>query len=1029
MKAGRHDTVTDQSRALFLLGPVSLSAGDTEVRLHSVKAAALLGWLACDPGRVHARERLGALLWPDAGDAARRQSLRQAIYSVRRALGPAHAALRQTLDAVSLSTNERLSVDWWDVRSALLEGTATSALHAAALRAARGGWLDNLNMADAHDDLLDWLEITRAQVHRIRRELLETAARRLLLEMRLRDAQAIAEQAANLDPDREEPYALLMRTAAELGDRNAVALYYGTIERYLHENLGAAPSRDLRALRARLLGTNVETPYVGEASRPFALRALVDRAHEQAQIDQFVTSAQSCSSVAVLSISGMTGLGKTRLVEEVLAVAGGCSLRSIALTCRASESHAPYSLWLDFVDELSTPACRPWLHGIGESALRDLSLLTPAIADIAATGPPDVSQQVPITSAITRALAHIVRDVPLLLVLDDVQWADAASLALLSRMLRRLRHRPFIVVVAGGRDDHWRRMIADACVPVDELPLRPLSDESVVHALAGAASWLPTNVRQAAARMIDGNPMMLTEVLRYLDDERPTLSAIERLLAGGVPERVRALVTPRLRTLEPDTGLVLETTALLDQRIDVEAISRIAGLPAVAVVTALRTLENADWLERSRTDGGLRIRHEFVRRSIRDGLPSEVREALHRRAGAWFAGQARRGVSTALGAAAYHLREAGDPHAHRWFRRAARHAASIDALIDAEALLQETLALLETNDQTPPELLAEVLLELFDLEERRSHPHGMRQAIDRLTPVLRGRLSPLTCAAIELRRAALLASNGESALADVAGCKALQMFRAVGDAHGEAEALRELGFAHWRAGDAGAALAYARQSLANHRSRGDLRGEGTALINLSEICRALGSPSEAIDLARRAADLLWALQDAGGRGLAMYALASAQSQADDRTASSDSFERAKACFVAAGQPLMASRCIHACGVMAWQQGDHAKARDHIDAALVLSRQTGYVPGVAHGLLALLQLDRLDGRQVAADAMHECELWMDMLGDPLGKESLMELVAGAHHPRPLFSTVRSYIVAEEGKVYCAFESPLARAART
>lgn len=1020
----RHGAVTGSPVTVDLLGPFEIRAENAVRRLHSAKASALLAFLAHRMGQEHGRDRLAGLLWPDAEPERARQSLRQAVYSIKQGLRGADEALRQTPDSVALVSHPSLAVDWWTlVAVADRERVPTPELvRVAAI--CRGPWLDGLS-GSWSDEFDQWLSRTRELAREHQTALLDSAATRLLLEMRLSDARALVRRSIDLDPQREAAYGLLMKIAAEAGDLAAIHSSFAQLERVLRDGLATAPSPEIIRLRTRLVARLSSAPSsAAPAAATVGLgphRQLVGRSAERAAVARFINDGSARPQSGVMGISGASGIGKTRLLEEASRIAEAIGIRVVWIAGRQSEARAAYSACADLLDQLGDSDRRAWLRGASESVLRDLSLLVPAISELPQHDGDAAGAQVRLAGAINHTLNHLSSEEPLLLVVDDAHWIDPASLSLLLRVLRHHRVGSLLLLLAGRREGHWRHDLESESES-EIIDLMPLSTDAVEGALieAGVGRSDPQLRRLSSA--VEGNALMLVEVARLLSRLPAGAPLPNDFGTGDIPERVRALVRTRLVTLSDGARQVLEAAAILDGSAELRLIARMTRLPLPTLAKGLRELEESDWLACRSADAPPEISQEFIRRSVYLELRSHVRVELHRRAAAIYATEARHSNPGAAAAVARHLRLGGDGRALEWTLRAAQVASRFDVLREADSLLCEAIAL---GKGMSGDDLARVLLERADLAERRGDRPAARAIVsDLLIAVARSGDAKLRASSL-LRQASVLVHDGDRSAADSVGREALLILRVAGDRESEAAACRDLGFLHWRDGDPARALGYARTALELHRVAGNLGAEATALINLAEIYRTLGSPEKAVELAQESAALQWSLRDEAGRGLALYASASAHHQRGAFELAERQWVEAQACFMTAQRPLMASRAAHSRATLAYQRNDFGLAREHFAKALALSRATGFAPGIAYGLLGQIQLDMMSGLPAPEGALNEAEFWMSLCGDANGMASLRQLKAGQALDGLAtgLTAFRGHVVAPEGKVFCVFESPV------
>lgn len=365
--------------------------------------------------------------------------------------------------------------------------------------------------------------------------------------------------------------------------------------------------------------------------------------------------------------------------------------------------------------------------------------------------------------------------------------------------------------------------------------------------------------------------------------------------------------------------------------------------------------------------------------------------------------------------------------------RAARAAERVYAFGHAVDLYQRALRRMDHAPSAAPERRCDLLLHTAAALERLGRHTEQSDALDQALAVAVAWGDPARQAAILLRRASTAAYLGQHAQARAAAQQALAIFTAIGDLPGQAEALRELGFVHWHAQDYAAALQQAREALALHRHIGDVAGEATALHNLAEIHRGLGSPRRAADLFEQAMQLHWAAGHHDGEILSLFGWAHALRQAGDAPGAQRKLEAALALSEQHGERTMQARALHALAMHHAALGQPAAALAPLRRAIEVDRAIGYAHALGHDMLDLAGLQLLCGEAAQARlALEEALVWFGLTGDSAALAATREQLAGIASgdtprvfPAALRHGVKSHLPLGEGKVYCEFESPLAR----
>ena len=388
--------------------------------------------------------------------------------------------------------------------------------------------------------------------------------------------------------------------------------------------------------------------------------------------------------------------------------------------------------------------------------------------------------------------------------------------------------------------------------------------------------------------------------------------------------------------------------------------------------------------------------------------------------------------------------------AHR-ARSAAEGAAAVDSLVSAAQaaervhafghaleLLQRALATLRSLQAADAQRSCEILLRQEAMLERLGRRAEQRAVIDDAEAIARALPDRGLLATLLLRKAGALAladdAPGAHAAARGAAAEALALFRAIGDRPGDAEALRELGFVAWHAGEHTDALHHARDALAAHRALGDVAGEASALHNLGEIHRSLGSPRQALALFRQALPLHWAARNDTGEILTRFGEAAALRQMGETSEARRSHETALALSERHEERTMQSRALQALAVLCREDGALDDALGFMRGAVAIDRAINYAHGLPHDLVGLAAIHFERGERVEGiAALREALVWCDITGDAAAAGAVQALLADpdpflapAHAPGAPDGCVRSHLSLPEGKVYCQFESPLALA---
>ena len=438
---------------------------------------------------------------------------------------------------------------------------------------------------------------------------------------------------------------------------------------------------------------------------------LVGRAEELGALNHLLDALDRGESAAA-ALVGEPGIGKTRLLAELATSAE--TRRHLVLGGAASdlERDLPFWVFVDALEEYVQGLDPRRLATLGEAVLAELALVLPALSPVTTGREPAVQHERYRSHRAVRALLELLADTrPLVLVLDDLHWADPASIELLGALLHRPPAAPVLLALA-ARPRQMPPPLETAIErgvrtgTVTRLQLAALTREESDELLG------ETTRRPQAVGFYDdsgGNPFYLEQLARMLDRVGPapgTALAGPSVSVGEtqVPPTVAAALAEELALLSAPARLVLEGASVAGDPFDPELAAAAAGTEGPTAIAALDELLALDIVRETDVPRRFRFRHPLVRRSVYETTPGGWRLGAHERcAGALL----ERGASPSARAhhvelAARHgdraavatLRAAGDAAATRAPASAARWYASALRLLPATTAPQERAELL-----------------------------------------------------------------------------------------------------------------------------------------------------------------------------------------------------------------------------------------------------------------------------------------------------------------------------------------------
>ena len=701
---------------LSILGPVQLYRETENITLKRSKAIALLGYLAVTDV-PQTRDHLIDLLWPDSLPDAARKNLRNALWTIRKVLGP--EVIQADADHISL-----VNAVWCDARvfeAGLSQktGQTTESLQAT-IDLYRGPLLNDLIITDAPDYEL-WLSSTRERLGQL---YLRGIAALVASYQAVADWQAVmatARQALIHDNLQEPLVRALMEAHTHLGERGEALRQYDKLQVVLRQELGVEPLPETTALREAILSGQLQpapsslqvmqqpqkiseqsgSPFVGREEQHTALNRAFQLARNQAQ---------------VVVLTGELGIGKTRLWQE-WAVGIRPAAIPLETRCLDTTQTLPFAPLIRLFNhpvclKVLTQSDPPELSAVW---LIELTRLLPQIKQYQ----PDISEpaQLPAEEERQRLFEAFTQlllapgSQPSILFIDDLHWADSATLDWLVYLVDRLKDKPLLLVGAYRPDEaptqlqnllaNWGR---EGVVQRLSLPQLTLHEaDQIVTALAGD-QMLAESLYQKSG----GNPYFLAELTRAWPEEAPA-SLVD-------------LVRERVKRLPQVAQQVLQSAAILESDFDFATLRRTAGRDEEETLAALDVLLIHRLLVEQDSGGGYEFSHPLVADLVRKDLSLARRSFLHRRAAealeATYAGH----LENVAGQLTIHYVQAGRTiQAASYAQIAAEQALKLGAPTEAEHFYRQSLELEPTPERRLG--LGKALYSLGDLTGARQAYH------------------------------------------------------------------------------------------------------------------------------------------------------------------------------------------------------------------------------------------------------------------------------------------------------------------
>jgi DNA-binding CsgD family transcriptional regulator/tetratricopeptide (TPR) repeat protein len=599
-------------------------------------------------------------------------------------------------------------------------------------------------------------------------------------------------------------------------------------------------------------------PVIGQhsVSRP----PLVGRAAELGRLTEMLGNAEAGRPVVVL-VSGDAGVGKTRLVTELTGVAGRRGFTVLTGHCAELADTVPY---LPLADALRSAATG--------SAVRDAVAARPVLSRLLPDGQPGESDtaelpgmaQQQLFGAVLGMLADLAAAAPVLLVLEDLHWADRSTRDLVT-FLSRVLHRERIALVLTYRTDdlHRRHPLRPVVAELQRLPsvtaidLRPLSAVAMAEHLTALSGGLLTwPVLDRVISRAEGNAYYAEELLTASPAGLPEGGGASLDGSTGLPAGLSDLLLARMERLSAAAQRVLRVAAVAGRHVDDELVMRASGLDAAAYEEATREAVAARLLVAD-GDRGLAFRHALLREAIYADLMPGERTRLHGLLAQLLSDESRLGrVAGSAAELAYHALASHDiPAAFAASVQAGAEAERLAA--PAEAHRHYDLALSLWERVTDPEKLGGVergdlalrsALAAADAGDISRAAHQLRRLLDFIDPSA----SPELASRANQRLAVFLLDLDEDAAALAAARAAVDALPADPPSTRRAQALATLAIAHLGNGQYGLAQASAEEARAAGRAAGAPWAVADALVTLGMLAEKSGRPKTAAAFYERA---------------------------------------------------------------------------------------------------------------------------------------------------------------------------------
>ncbi len=984
------------------------------------KTRSLLKLLLTRPGRAFSRDEIVEALWPDASPGAAERSLRVTVSLLRRALEPdlergsdSRYILRRP-PGYLFDRGVDCEVDAWELEKR--QQRAKAAQEQERLEEAIEEYRAGLALLGgeflSEEPYEEWAVEAREEWRERHLTVLSDLAECLALRGRYTEAVETCNRALDLDRYCEDLHRRLMLYHYCAGEQTLALRAFRTYARMLKEELGAAPSPDLIGLMEQVEARDV--PGVDTLRRyprprrplkfPYSLSRtyFAGRDREYALLAERLREATEGSGGAV-AVEGEAGVGKTRLVEELLGYARARDVQVFSGRCYERELGPPLEPVTEAFGLL--PSADEVNSRIADSEKESRYLWRAELHEGSAR----------IYGALTRRLVQESRDSGrngLVLFVDDVQWADPATLDFLSYLAKRISGERILLIFAYRQEQApelsgWMAGLAERRA-VSTLSLNRLSPEDLVQILGRMSSRAFHDLSSLAGfihRESEGNPFYAVEYLRWLIEagavEVDTRRRICRLKSEALrenilPSGVRALLRARFSGLSAEAQELLELAAVVGRNFDLRLLCEAASRTEADVSGIIEPLMSSGLIFET-PDGGYYFSHDKLRQALYEDMGGRRRRGLHL--------QVARALQRAGGEPselAYHYLRAKEwrpaleslmraarkaEESHAWNTASENYARALEVVGKLPGSEEERFGLL---------LARERLLEHMDRREERV------ATVQEMFELARHLGDQSRIAEAQVRRIGVLMALSNPEGAAEAGREALTIFQRLGDRAGEARAHRELGYVRWTKRDYAGALEANLQALWIHRDLGYRRAEAGDAGNIAHVYRGMRDYDSALRWTEEAIRIDRELGDKLGESFRLNSVASIYQERGDLKAALSLHLKSLPLLAELGiKNLEATQHIN-CGRLYLSLGGPEEALEQFRIAARLSRETEYARDEGYSLMGVGVCMEHTGKPApAANAYRQA---ITLLGTSYGLSEMPEELSGKADALALLAAV-------------------------
>lgn len=806
---------SSHSDQIHTFGSLQIQRGNENLALKGEKSRSLLAYLVLHPHILHRRELLAEMLWPDGSPERVRRNLSDLLYRLQKTIQTGWLEIGG--DSILIQPNEGLWVDVWEFDK-LISHKDDDSLQKAV----------NLYTGDLLPEIYDEWVLSERELRRGQYlSALETLSAHHAAQGKLQQALLHTRRLILTEPLHEPAHQSYLRLLGRMGRFGEALAHYEYLHHLLRSELDSEPVAETRAIMQSLERERdlESTPISIEEMRPFIGRK-PERAAALSAVETMLNGKGG-----VLTVEGEAGIGKSRLLSEIVAGARWRGATVLLGQIKETPGASPFSAL--------TAAILPFINGPRGKHLESLfpvdvmaalAALVPAWsakAGLYAIPPEQAGKH--FFNAVRLFGETLARFTPVVLAIDDLHWATPVFWECLRALASGFTQNGGLLVLTYRRPEidklpGWETIRAwDRDGLLKSISLDQLSVEDVEQFVKGSSDVDPAEIHAWTG----GNPFFINEWLAEPDLKRPTQ---------------RRAVVLRLQRLSPNAKSALESASVLGENIPYRLWTEISGLPPLVLANLSDELMTEHWLQPS--TAGYTFAHDLIRSAVYDQIELLRCRSLHEHAARVYQNYDPDNAH----ALAYHFDQAGlASDAARAYRQAGEQDLARFAFREAQGSLERALALVPFSSTVDGIETALALAQACDATGDRVH---QEIALDKALAGAND--NPVYRLQALLAYVQFATRTGKLAEAKSQLEIALALARHLHDHAQETEAIILFGNLAGEQGNWSEAHGWSLQALEHARTTGNQSAEGRALRFIGVVTRNMGFPEESIQWLEKA---------------------------------------------------------------------------------------------------------------------------------------------------------------------------------